>query len=188
MSKRRMAKDVKGGFWSKGKTSQKDSEGSELLHPLLGEHSKTDILEEGQPDESPGRKKTFARFRKRELPRMVPMRIEPKTSFANERTFLRWTHMSIILGGVSSAMLGQAGPDDVDAHVIGLATLPLAIAMAAYACYLYLWRARQIQKKEARLATKFDDRIGPVCLACILVCLYITVFFYKLMGLKAIKV
>lgn len=28
----------------------------------------------------------------------VPMRIEPKTFFANERTFLSWLHMSVTIG------------------------------------------------------------------------------------------
>jgi uncharacterized membrane protein YidH (DUF202 family) len=114
------------------------------------------------------------------LPRKVPMRIEPKTSFANERTFLRWVHMGIVLGGVSSAMLGGASPDNADAHVIGLLTVPVAIAITMYGIWIYWWRALQIKKREARYAITFDDRIGPVCLAFILICMYITVFLYKI--------
>ena len=33
-------------------------------------------------------------------PRKIPMRIEPKTYFANERTFLSWLHMAVTLGSV----------------------------------------------------------------------------------------
>lgn len=35
-------------------------------------------------------------------------RIEPKTYFANERTFLNWMHMSIVTGTIASALLGLA--------------------------------------------------------------------------------
>jgi uncharacterized membrane protein YidH (DUF202 family) len=34
------------------------------------------------------------------------MRIEPKTFFANERTFLSWLHMSVTLGSIAAALLG----------------------------------------------------------------------------------
>ena len=38
------------------------------------------------------------------LPRKVPVRVEPKTYFANERTFLSWVNMSVTLGSISSAL------------------------------------------------------------------------------------
>ena len=43
------------------------------------------------------------------LARTTPMRIEPKTFFANERTFLSWLHMAITIGSISAALLGFAG-------------------------------------------------------------------------------
>ena len=42
-------------------------------------------------------------------PRTTPMRIEPKTFFANERTFLSWLHMAITVGSIAAALLGFAG-------------------------------------------------------------------------------
>ena len=94
--------------------------------------------------------------------------------------------MSIILGGVSSAMLGGAAPEDVDAHVIGRISIPIAIAITMYGVFVYYWRSLQIRKKEARFVIRFDDRIGPICLAFILVCLYTTVFIYKLSTITGI--
>jgi hypothetical protein len=46
--------------------------------------------------------------------RTTPMRIEPKTFFANERTFLAWLHMAVTLGSVSAALLGFAGGEESD--------------------------------------------------------------------------
>ena len=44
------------------------------------------------------------------VPRTVPMRIEPKTYFANERTFLSWLHTAVLIGtigaGLASVHLG----------------------------------------------------------------------------------
>ena len=34
------------------------------------------------------------------LPRKVPVKVEPKVYFANERTFLAWLHMSVTLAGI----------------------------------------------------------------------------------------
>lgn len=43
------------------------------------------------------------------LARTTPMRIEPKTFFANERTFLSWLHMAITIGSIAAALLGFSG-------------------------------------------------------------------------------
>ncbi len=40
------------------------------------------------------------------MARSLPMKLEPKTFFANERTFLAWLHMAITLGSISAALLG----------------------------------------------------------------------------------
>lgn len=37
------------------------------------------------------------------------MRIEPKTFFANERTFLTWLHMAVTVGTIAAGLLGFAG-------------------------------------------------------------------------------
>ena len=48
-----------------------------------------------------------------DVPRTVPMRIEPKTYFANERTFLSWLHTAVLIGtigaGLASYHMGARG-------------------------------------------------------------------------------
>jgi Domain of unknown function (DUF202) len=44
--------------------------------------------------------------------RAMPMKIEPKTFFANERTFLHWLHMAVTIGSIASALLGFASTAD----------------------------------------------------------------------------
>ena len=40
------------------------------------------------------------------MARTTPMRIEPKTFLANERTFLSWLHMAVTIGSIAAALLG----------------------------------------------------------------------------------
>lgn len=40
------------------------------------------------------------------IPGVVEERSEPKTYFANERTFLSWLHMALTMGSIAAAMLG----------------------------------------------------------------------------------
>jgi hypothetical protein len=41
----------------------------------------------------------------REIPRKIPVKIEPKVFFANERTFLAWLHMAVTLASISIAII-----------------------------------------------------------------------------------
>jgi hypothetical protein len=41
----------------------------------------------------------------REKPRKVPVKVEPKVFFANERTFLAWLHMAVTLASISMAIV-----------------------------------------------------------------------------------
>jgi len=35
----------------------------------------------------------------------LPIRVEPKIAFANERTFLSWLHFTVVLGGLAVGLL-----------------------------------------------------------------------------------
>lgn len=107
-------------------------------------------------------------------PRKVPMRVEPKSYFANERTFLSWCSMATTMGGVSSAMVGlsisAAGSSEgrlISRKTVDLVSavyVPVAIIMILYALFTYEWRSRFMHKKQVGF---FDDKVGPITLACI---------------------
>eukprot|EP00879_Flechtneria_rotunda_P032077 GHRR01035229.1.p1 GENE.GHRR01035229.1~~GHRR01035229.1.p1 ORF type:complete len:471 (+),score=154.83 GHRR01035229.1:612-2024(+) len=100
------------------------------------------------------------------------MRIEPKTYFANERTFLSWLHMAVTLGSIAAALLGfssSKGQTGLSAHlveIIALILLPVAIAMCGYAIFVFNWRAQMIARKRPQ---HFDDRVGPLGLCAAVV-------------------
>lgn len=42
---------------------------------------------------------------KKQKPRKVPVKVEPKVFFANERTFLAWLQMAVTLASISVAII-----------------------------------------------------------------------------------
>lgn len=64
----------------------------------------------------------------KKLPRKVPVRVEPKTYFANERTFLSWINMSVTLGSISSAL--TVFGDNESASGAGIHTYSLSLCLA----------------------------------------------------------
>jgi Domain of unknown function (DUF202) len=55
---------------------------------------------------------------------------------ANERTFLAWMHLSIILAGASIAILAFSGnSENPVSQIYGVVMLPVAIAFIVYSMY-----------------------------------------------------
>lgn len=68
--------------------------------------------------------------------RKAPIKVEPKVFFANERTFLAWMHISIILAGASIAILAFSGSsENPGSQIYGVVMLPVAIAFIIYSMY-----------------------------------------------------
>ena len=62
--------------------------------------------------------------------------IDPKVFFANERTFLAWLHMAVLLAGASIAVvsLTDADPDkSLSRELSGVVLLPISVAFSFYA-------------------------------------------------------
>ena len=97
-------------------------------------------------------------------PRKVPIKVEPKVFFANERTFLAWLHMAVTLASVSLAICAFAEKNDWGV-VYGLVLMPVAIAFCVYALWLYLKRAGMIRRKDPG---PYDDPWGPAVLSSLL--------------------
>jgi len=89
----------------------------------------------------------------------LPIRVEPKVFFANERTFLSWLNFTVILGGLSIGLLNFGDSVGRTAAVIFTG---VAMATMVYALVTYHWRARSIRM---RGQGGFDDRWGPTFLA-----------------------
>jgi uncharacterized membrane protein YidH (DUF202 family) len=163
----------------------------ELHHPLLGDEPTLQLLPDRSevaglgPDAARKRGGFLSRwFLSRQQPKAearlsatIPQRIEPKTFFANERTFLSWLHMAVTIGSIGAALLGFSGSAPRNPHasttgvgdttdIIAMILLPVAVLMCAYALVVFLWRSGQIARKQVGY---IDDQNGPLCLAVVVV-------------------
>ncbi|KAF7196208.1 Vacuolar transporter chaperone 4 [Pseudocercospora fuligena] len=98
----------------------------------------------------------------------VPVRVEPKVSFAAERTFLAWLEFSIILGSIAATLMNFGDRVGLAASI---AFTVLAIIALFYSMGIFLWRVDRIKQRKA---VQYHDKWGPsaLCvglLACVTV-------------------
>ena len=79
---------------------------------------------------------------------VIPQKIEPKLILANERTFIKWLHMAVILSAIATGALAFSA-NDGSAQYFALAMLPFSLLMIAYALWTYLWRCDVIKTRSA---------------------------------------
>ncbi|MCJ1475262.1 vacuolar transporter chaperone [Lambiella insularis] len=106
----------------------------------------------------------------------LPVRVEPKVFFANERTFLSYLNFTVILGGLAIGLLNFG--DSIGRISAGLFTL-VAMATMIYALITFHWRAKSIRM---RGQSGFDDRVGPTVLAASLGVAVVVNFVLRVVG------
>ena len=116
-------------------------------------------------------------------PRKAPVKIEPKVFFANERTFLAWMHLSVILAGASIAILAFAEDENPVSQLYGVVLLPVAIAFIVYSMYQYTRRARMIRHRHPG---PYEDVVGPTVLGVMLMVSITAQFALKLYSMHGL--
>jgi uncharacterized membrane protein YidH (DUF202 family) len=109
--------------------------------------------------------------------RKAPIKIEPKVFFANERTFLAWMHLSVILAGASIAIMAFADDSNPMGQLYGIMLLPVAIAFIIYSMYQYSRRSYMIRHRHPG---PYEDTVGPSVLAVMLMFSIVAQFSLKL--------
>ncbi|ORD93360.1 polyphosphate synthase put [Enterospora canceri] len=150
----------KDAFYNVGRRKEFDSKG------VLQERSSEERVTLSIEDAPPARQIPPARI-------SIPVRVEPKVFFANERTFLSWVQFAIFLGGIGTAMLGLA---NYKANVCGAMLIVVAIVFAIYALHLFYWRAARIRVRDAG---PYDDTTGPVVLVGVFILALLFSVYFK---------
>lgn len=124
-----------------------------------------------------------------QLSRSAPVKIDPKVFFANERTFLAWMHVSVILAGASVAIVAFADAPSSSSssstrhgrsladQLYGVVLLPVSIVFILYAMLQYSRRSSMIRRKSPG---PYVDIVGPTVLTVILMLSIVTQFSLKL--------
>ncbi|KAA8647490.1 hypothetical protein EYZ11_004402 [Aspergillus tanneri] len=88
-----------------------------------------------------------------------PVRVESKVWLANQRTFIKWLHISILLSTLSLGLYNAAGKHNDVARVLSVVYTFFAIFSAAWGWYMYEKRARLIRQRSGH---DLDNTFGPI--------------------------
>lgn len=92
-----------------------------------------------------------------------PVRVEGKVWLANQRTFIKWQHVSVLLASLSLGLFNAAGPENRVGKVLGIVYTCIAVFAGAWGYWVYMWRMGLIQGRSGR---DFDRVLGP-CVVCV---------------------
>lgn len=107
----------------------------------------------------------------------IPVRVEPKVYFANERTFLKWLEFSVFLSALAVGLLNFSTPGDKYGLVAAASFTIVALCCIAYSGVLYMWRALKIRAKES--SNVYFDALGPSLLCAALLAATIVNFVLR---------
>lgn len=89
----------------------------------------------------------------------APVRVEPKVWLANQRTFIKWQHISVLLASLSLGLFNAAGEQNNVARILAVVYTLVAIFAGAWGWWQYLLRSRMIQERSGK---DFDNIVGPI--------------------------
>jgi uncharacterized membrane protein YidH (DUF202 family) len=88
-----------------------------------------------------------------------PVKVEPKVWLANQRTFIKWMHVSVLLVGLSVALFNAAGRTNTVAIGLAIVYTFFGLFGLSWAWYTYQKRSRMIRERSGK---DFDDILGPM--------------------------
>jgi len=88
-----------------------------------------------------------------------PVRVESKVWLANQRTFIKWLHISILLSSLSLGLYNAAGKHNRVAQALAVVYTFFALFSAAWGWYMYEKRARLIRQRSGK---DLDNITGPL--------------------------
>lgn len=105
------------------------------------------------------------------------LKVEPKVWLANERTFLKWQHISILLGTLAVGLYTAAGENFL-AECMGIAYVAIAAMAGLWGYFMFNKRQTMIIERSGK---DFDNMIGPMVVsAAMMVALILNfVFAYR---------
>lgn len=105
-----------------------------------------------------------------------PVKVEAKVWLANQRTFIKWQHVSVLLGSLALGLYNAAGIDNNVARALALVYTAVAVFTGAWGYGIYMWRQSLIYKRSGR---DFDAITGPVVVCVGLIVALLLNFFFK---------
>jgi uncharacterized membrane protein YidH (DUF202 family) len=167
---------------SKGKGRDRDDEADEVRGHLAGYGTLSSVF----PSFSSSKYAQSRRLRAVQLPpgvskpgRLIkdsgPLKVEAKVWLANERTFLKWQHICILLGGLAVGLYTAAG-EDIVVKLMGIFYTAVAVFSGVWGYYTHSTRRNMIVQRSGK---DFDNFFGPVFVSLALIMAIVFNFILK---------
>jgi SPX domain protein involved in polyphosphate accumulation len=91
-----------------------------------------------------------------------PLRVEAKVWLANQRTFVKWQHITVLLATLSLGLYNAAGVDNNIARTLSFVYTAFAVFAGIWGWSMYIWRSKLITERSGK---DFDNMIGPFVVA-----------------------
>lgn len=92
-----------------------------------------------------------------------PVQVEPKVWLANQRTFIKWQHISVLLASLSLGLYNAAGDFNHVARGLAIVYTLVALFAGAWGWWQYIVRSKMIEQRSGK---DFDNVLGPI-IVCI---------------------
>ena len=88
-----------------------------------------------------------------------PVRVEAKVWLANQRTFIKWQHISVLLASLSLGLYNAAGETNNVARGLAVVYTLIAVFAGGWGWLMYITRSQLIRERSGK---DFDNPIGPI--------------------------
>lgn len=88
-----------------------------------------------------------------------PVKVEAKVWLANQRTFIKWQHVSVLLASLSLGLYNAAGEGNNIARALAVVYTCIAAFTLAWGYIMYMYRAKLIRERSGK---DFDAITGPL--------------------------
>ncbi|TID19893.1 Efflux pump [Venturia nashicola] len=105
-----------------------------------------------------------------------PVRVEAKVWLANQRTFVKWQHVTVLLASLGLGLYNAAGVDNKVARGLAVAYTAVAIFSGVWGWAIYMKRGRMIRTRSGK---DFDSTFGPVVICGLLIVALLLNFGFK---------
>jgi len=104
------------------------------------------------------------------------VKVEAKVWLANQRTFIKWMHITVLLATLSLGLYNAVGPGNTLAQVISMVYTGLAVFAGVWGWTMYMWRTRLIEQRSGK---DFDHVLGPIVVCVALAVALVVNFVFK---------
>lgn len=107
-----------------------------------------------------------------------PVQVESKVWFANQRTFLKWMHIAVLLATLSTALYNSIPGRAQFTGWIAIIYTAIAIFAGLWGYGVYIWRCNLIRQRSGK---DFDCIVGPI-VVCVALAIALTINFTTKVG------